>query len=480
MKLALVIQDLLLTLLATLLTTLLAAPVHAAVPVNTVGLAALPQDSEHQSVGVINCASSMCHGAISSWKDSHILHNEYSTWARLDKHAQAYNVLLSDDSKRIAQKLGLAKPAQEEKICLDCHTHNPAPNKRGERFSLSDGVSCEGCHGPAEIWIKTHTEPTATHASNIKDGLYPTDRPVEVARLCLSCHLGNDKKLVTHRLMGAGHPRLGFDLDTFAAIQPPHYKIDNDWRARKGDYDGVRLWAIGQAMAARTLLTIMADPVQGREGLFPELVVFDCHACHHPMSDKKWQPRQGLNQGIGPGRIRLNDSNLLMLRAIVQVVNPAKAPALLAQMQRLHKSIAGDAGMQADPLAEAKKLSQMIGEQMRFFEQRRFSNADLQAILRQLIDEGMANGYTDYAGAEQAFMAISSVTNYLQKAGAFTASRGVDSHNLTSRDIARDINSRLAAMRNTLRRDENYQPEQFKAELLKLRTVISNSMARAQ
>lgn len=442
-------------------TTLAALLVLLTVPGIT--WAAMPQDSEHQSVGVINCASSMCHGAIGSWKDSHILHNEYSTWLRLDKHAGAYALLLNDDSKRIAKKLGLRKPAHEEKICLDCHAHNPDANKRGERFSLSDGVSCEGCHGPAQQWIKTHTEPTATHASNISDGLYPTDKPAEVARLCLSCHLGNEKKLVTHRIMGAGHPRLAFDLDTFSAIQPPHYKIDKDWQQRKGDYDGVRLWAIGQAMAVRTLLTTLADPVQGRDGLFPELVVFDCHACHHPMSDKKWQPRQG----TGPGRIRLNDSNLLMLRNIVKVVNPGRAAALNAQIERLHKSIAGDAGLPApDPLAETRKLNLLIDEQIRFFEKRSFSHADLRAILRQLIDDGMANGYTDYAGAEQAFMAVSSVANYLQKAGAFSASR--------------DINLRLAAMRKTLSNDENYQPEQFKAELQKLGNVIAGSAARAQ
>ncbi|MDI1302466.1 MAG: multiheme c-type cytochrome [bacterium] len=438
-----------------LLLALLAAP--------AANSAVMPQDSTHQSLGVVNCASSMCHGAISPWKDSHILHNEYSTWLRLDKHAEAYNVLLGDDSKRIARKLGLAKPASQEKICLDCHAHNPAPEKRGERFSLSDGVSCEGCHGPAEQWIKTHTKATATHASNLRDGLYPTDRPVEVAKLCLSCHLGNEKKLVTHRLMGAGHPRLAFDLDTFSAIQPPHYRIDKDWQERKGDYDGVRLWAIGQAMAVRTQLATLADPVQGRDGLFPELVVFDCHACHHPMSDKKWQPRQG----TGPGHIRLNDSNLLMLRNIVRVVNPARAAALSAQIQRLHKSIAGETGMQgSDPLAEARKLSAMVDEQIVFFEKRHFSGADLHAILRQLIDEGLANGYTDYAGAEQAFMAIASVANYLQKTG--------------DPGVARDINLRLAAMRKTLSNDEHYQPAQFKAELQKLRLVIAGSAARAQ
>lgn len=424
----------------------------------------MPQDAEHKSIGVVNCASSMCHGAIVPWQDSHILHNEYSTWVRLDKHANAYNVLLNEDSKHIAKKLGLPRPANESKVCLDCHAHNPPAAKRGERFTLSDGVSCEGCHGPAEIWIKSHVEANATHERNIQDGLYPTNRPVEMANLCMSCHFGNEKKLVTHRLMGAGHPRLGFDLDTFASMQPPHYRIDKDWKERKGEYDGVRIWAIGQAVAVRSLLNTLADPVQGRDGLFPELVLFDCHACHHPMSNKRWQPRQG----IGPGRIRLNDSNLLMLRNIVRAVNPSAATAFATQIQQVHRTIAGEPGTQGlNPLAETKKLSAMVDKQIRFFETCSFTSKDLRNILRNLIDEGLANGYTDYAGAEQAFMAISSVASYLQKSGAFTAAE------------VRDTNATLASMRRILGNDENYQPERFKTELGRLRKQLGNAAVAA-
>ncbi len=420
--------------------------------------ATLPQDSPHQTVGVVNCASSMCHGASAPWQNSHILQNEYSTWLRFDKHANAYNLLLNEDSKRIAKNMGLAKPAHEEKICLDCHTHNPPENRRGERFSLSEGVSCEACHGPASQWIKSHVEAGATHAKNIQNGLYPTSRPVEMAKLCLSCHFGNEKKLVTHRIMGAGHPRLGFDLETFTNFQPPHYRIDADWKERKGDFDGVRLWAIGQAVAVQSLLNTLTDPVQGRDGLFPELVLFDCHACHHPMSEKRWQPRLD----VGPGRIRLNDANLIMLRNIVKAVNPAGTTAMSSQIQRLHQAIAGEI-RGADPLAEARKLNQIVEQQIRFFEQRHFATTDIQTILRNLVDEGLAGSYTDYAGAEQAFMAISGVAGYLQKSGGVSA------------PIARQINSLLASMRKTLAQDEKYQPEAFRSDLQKLRQLISSA-----
>lgn len=411
----------------------------------------------HQSVGVANCASSMCHGAVQPWKGSNIQHNEYSIWLRLDKHAEAYNVLLNEDSKRIAKKLGLKKPAQEEKICLDCHAHNPPANKRGERFAISDGVSCEACHGPAEVWIKSHVAANASHAKNIQDGLYPTSKPVEMARLCVSCHFGNSKKLVTHRIMGAGHPRLGFDLDTFANFQPPHYRIDEDWKQRKGDFDGVRLWAIGQAVAVQALLDTLTDPVRGRDGLFPELVLFDCHACHHPMSDKRWQPRQG----VGPGRIRLNDSNLIMLRNIVKVVSPPDSAAFNAQILKVHRAIAGESV--DDPLAETRKLSKLVDRQISLFEKRRFSTEDIRALLRNLIDEGVADGYTDYAGAEQAYMAISSVGSYLQKSGGLGA------------ESSRQLNLRLTAMQKILGNDENYMPATFRTELLKLRTLLGSA-----
>ena len=61
----------------------------------------------------------------------------------------------------------------------------------------------------------------------------------------------------------------------------------------------------GQALLVSEMMDVLADPKRGRDGLFPELVLFDCHACHKPMGGKKWGPRQGT--GLGPGVVRLND-----------------------------------------------------------------------------------------------------------------------------------------------------------------------------
>ena len=413
----------------------------------------LPYQAKGKHLGVVNCANSLCHGSVSSWKDAHILQNEYITWSRVDKHAtRAYAALLEERSQRIVKNLGFKEPAHRVKLCLDCHAHNPPPAARGERFKLEDGVSCEACHGPAEGWIEAHVAPGATHAGNVAKGLYPTSDPVAQARLCLSCHFGNKDKFVTHRMMGAGHPRMSFELDTFSQTQPPHFAIDDDWRRRKGAWDTVRVWAIGQALAAAELLDVLLDPKRSRDGLFPELVVFDCHACHHPMSDKRWTPRAGAS----PGRIRLNDANFLMLRQIARRTLAApSAEAFEQRVAELHRAVAGDGG---DPHEAARAMRLTLDELAGTLARHRFQPQDLEAMLGGLVSDGLAGQYRDYAGAEQATMAVGSLLAFMAKRG------GV-------RD-ARAANAALDRLHAAVRDDEKYRAGDFEAALADLRRAL--------
>lgn len=415
--------------------------------------AAQPEPAKY--LGVVNCASSLCHGSVSSWKDSNVLQNEYVTWSRVDKHAtKAYHVLLSERSRRIVRNLGLATPPQETKICLDCHAHNPPAALRGERFKVADGVGCEACHGAAENWIASHVAPGATHEDNVARGLYPLSDPVAQARLCLSCHFGNRDKFVTHRMMGAGHPRMSFELETFAQTQPPHFVVDDDWRRRKGTYDDVRVWAVGQALAAQELLAVLADDKRSRDGLFPELVVFDCHACHHPMSEKRWSPATGTS----PGRIRLNDANLLMLRQIASRTLPApQADAFATTVTSLHRAVAGDGG---DPLASVARMRAMLDELVKAIAARTYTAEDVRAMAAGLVREAAGGRYRDYAGAEQATMAVSSVMTWLAKHGGL-------------RDL-RAANAALDRVHETVRDDERYRPERFRDAMGALAQVLGN------
>jgi hypothetical protein len=417
--------------------------------------APLPYHAGDKSLGTVNCANSLCHGSIAPWHESPVLQNEYVTWSRVDKHARAYRVLHDDLSREIVRKLGLPTPAHETKLCLDCHAHNVPEERRGERFMLSDGVTCEACHGPAERWITSHVEPGATHADNLANGLYPTSSATDRAKLCLSCHWGNQDKFVNHRLMGAGHPRMSFELDTFTAISPAHFLVDADYLARKPAVDGIKVWAAGQALAVQEMMDLLADPKRGRDGLFPELVLFDCHACHSPMSNANWRPRTQFGPHAGPGVVRLNDAGMLMLRAIAREVDPALGQRVSRQVSRLHLAVAS----QGDANAEARALKRLAGEVALRIEGHVFSDQSPGRIALALVDEGLSGGYADYAGAEQAAMAIGSLLDHMHKRG-LVASAG-------------PLNTALDRLNAALADDEAYRPDQFQQRLRDLRVLLA-------
>ncbi|HEX4842046.1 MAG TPA: multiheme c-type cytochrome, partial [Limnobacter sp.] len=373
----------------------------------------MPHQSSNKSVGTVNCASSTCHGSIAERSATPVLQNEYTTWLRQDPHTQAYAVLKNEQSQRIARNLGLPQAAHESKVCLDCHSHNPPQSLRGPRFDISDGVNCEACHGPAEKWIKTHVEPKASHSKNIENGLYPTSDPHAVAKLCSSCHVGDASRPITHQIMGAGHPRIALEVDTFMALQPPHYVIDNDWRQRKGAYDSAKIWAMGQFANAANLLELIADPKRNRQGVLPELMMFDCHACHSSMRKTDWNPKLGAS----PGQARINNSSLLMVQIIARASTPELAPALATLIQQLHLAATSPAARFEDLERAANVLHAQINTVRKAVAAKPMDGSALEAMLRDFVKQASQQHMADFAVAEQTYMSMASINNALANKG---------------------------------------------------------------
>jgi len=425
-------------------------------PAMALGQAPLPIVDKDVHMGVASCAGSTCHGAVQPWQGSRVLQNEFITWQRNDKHAKAYQVLLNDRSKRIAGNLGL-EAAHTAKVCLDCHADNPTQERQHRTFQITDGVTCEACHGGAGRWIGVHISAAATHQLNVESGLYPTDDPVTRARLCLSCHFGDDTRFVTHRIMGAGHPRMSFELDTFTAIMPAHYEVDDDYRERKGSWGGVQTWAIGQAMAIGVVMDAIGDPKRGRDGIFPELVLFDCYTCHHRMSNLRWVPRASV--GLDPGIPRISDANQLMLQVVSDNVDEALGNELRTATQALHQSTrASDAAF----LEAAKALKAVTDKLVDKFADHKFGEADMSALLAGVIDLGLDGEYQDYPGAEQATMALSAIMNAMRNVGA------VDKEQFEA------LNAALEKCYAAVEKDEEYSPQAFVTALNEFKAQVPN------
>ncbi len=150
-------------------------------------------------VGAAGCAAASCHGG-DGLKGT--LGSEHSIWIQKDPHAGAYAVLLNQQSQNIIKLLKNSphyakrlegREAHETRLCLDCHSVAPDASQLAEahKFSLRDGVSCEGCHGPAEKWLDPHKRYDWKLKSDDEKaalGFWNTDNLLTRADLCRLPH----------------------------------------------------------------------------------------------------------------------------------------------------------------------------------------------------------------------------------------------------------------------------------------------------
>ncbi len=367
---------------------------------------ALPQYASEVHLGVATCASGVCHGSVSARTSTDVPQNEYVTWSRLDRHSNAYNLLLSEKSRQIADNLGLAN-AHEAAVCLDCHADNVPEALRGARFQISDGIGCEACHGGAERYISSHVDPDISSIENHANGLYPTGQFPSRAALCFSCHLGSDNKIASHEIMGAGHPRLSFELDTFSVLQPAHHVVDEDYVQRKGAAGNVSVWALGQVEAAAQTLRLIETKLIPENSLFPELSLFDCHACHHAMSDQKWVSQE--RNPAPPGTVRLNDSGLLMLIPLARVFDESLQAGLHSGLQSLHHQV----NKSENAVAAVSGLRRNLDLLSSAISRKPSGTSEARKLLDEILAMGSQGQFHDYVAAEQAVMAIDMLLSVL-------------------------------------------------------------------
>lgn len=426
------------------------ALVLGAMPGNTPAKAALPNDKTH--LGVASCAGSTCHGR--SEADGKIVRqDEILRWQEPSSptgaHSRAFNVLSSERSQQIARRLGLGA-ATSAPMCLGCHTDAAA--SRGARFQVSDGVGCESCHGGAASWIDVHK--AGNHRASLNAGLVQLESPAVKASVCLDCHFGSADggQFVNHRIMAAGHPRISFELDLFTTLQA-HHDEDADYVQRKGRTNGVRVWAVGQAMALERALSLYSNPGLGTEGAFPEFYFFDCHSCHRRIfDDQRFNQTVADNPGrpIPVGMPPFNDENMIMLSAAARIAAPGLAARLDADSKAFHAAIARD---RASAVAAAGKLRATASALSAAFQSTGFDRVQTFAIIDLISSEAINPRYTDYEGSVQAVMAADTLLN------ALVNSRQVNG--AAAAGIRSEINRAYAAVRDP----NDYRPAEFRRAL---------------
>ncbi len=403
--------------------------------------------------GVQTCANSQCHGSASVNPDSGVNRNEFTVWHNQDPHSKAYKSLQSDRGKRIAANLGIGDPTAAE-ICLSCHANNvPEPN-RGPDFEISEGVTCEVCHGSSVFWLGPHRLPDSySHDTLVEMGLFPTNDPEKRAALCLDCHFGAKDQFANHQIYGAGHPRITFELDSYTWVNA-HHTADEDYYARKAVADGVKTWAIGAAKMIERRMELLIDDETGTNGFFPEFAFFDCNTCHHRMSDLRYKPR---GTGTAPGTPKLDDSHMAVLVVALGRADPALADQLTAQMLALHQSGAKGRGQ---VVAEAEKMKALAAKAAAELSPYTMTADDMGAILAALIESGASGRMIDFASAEQTTLVIGATIDEMERSGQITPAQG------------EALFAELNKAYDTIQNDDAFKPEAFAAAMRDLKAAI--------
>ena len=395
-----------------LLFLVVAAGCQETAPARPTPPASNPPPVALQLAGTSSCSGRACHGNASPVAGQAIQLNEFATWALHDPHVGAYDVLLNERSKKIARNLRIpGEKAENDVRCLACHTNplaalpDAAPLLQAERRF---GVGCEACHGPASGWLVSHTTAEwkkLTVAEKAKQGMVPVQDLVARAEMCAACHVGQPADVAKgipardlyHDLLGAGHPRLSFELGSYLSNLPPHWLEKEQEPGHEA-----KVWAVGQVVSAKSALQLLAERAGNRSRPWPEFAEYDCAACHHDLREPaQWEPG---TKGRHPlGALPWNNWYTTMLPSVLDKPPTQELAALQVLMAKRYPD--------RDRTAQqARAAEQALSAALPSLQQRKFDTAAVQQLLAKLARNGVPAGHGSWDTTDQLSLALFALT----------------------------------------------------------------------
>jgi hypothetical protein len=395
--------------------------------------------------------------------------NEFYIWSQKDSHAKAYEVLTNPDSKRIAQNLRIEKP-EASKRCLVCHAVEADQSRQGSLYDVTEGVTCEACHGAAEKWLGPHIRKDWDAKKRAENGMYNTKDLVKRVDKCLNCHLGVGHDIVDHELIGAGHPRLKFEIDNYSHAMPAHWQPPKDKADR--DWLGAKAWSVGQAVALHNQVQLLASSRKSRAALWPDFIHFDCFACHHDVVSElrdltpeqkglqRWRQKEYAGK---PGRLVWNAASYTVFRHVVQQVAPEQAKPLDQVVSAFHEGLTGKRSAEGLD-GTLTKLSDLTSQLVVKVSQHKFSQQNTWSLMRAISGDGRAIANAGFQSAEQAVLALASLYDASTEAG------GAGSDNKAIKDA-------IDGLYKDIKEGRAFNPIQFEKDMAKLNASLGKEAA---
>jgi len=406
-----------------------------------------------QLTGTASCSGRACHGNGSPAAGQAIQLNEFTTWTLHDPHVGAYDVLLNERSRKIARNLRIPGDKAENDVrCLACHTNplaalpDAAPLLQAERRF---GVGCESCHGPASGWLVAHTTPEwkkLTVVEKAKQGMVPVQDLVARAEMCAACHVGQPANAARgipardlyHDLLGAGHPRLSFELGSYLSNLPPHWLEKEQEPGHEA-----KVWAVGQVVSARAALQLLAERAGNRSRPWPEFAEYDCAACHHDLREPaQWEP--GSVKGRAPlGALPWNDWYATMLPGVLNDRLSPELVELRAQMAKRYPD-------REKVAQQAWELGRKLSEQQQALLVRKFDRKSIQQLVASLAQRGQPEPRGSWDSTDQLCLALFALTEADQR-------HRLHAVELTPLEKHNKLHEALQELRDRVTREQNGQ-----------------------
>ena len=268
-------------------------------------------------------------------------------------------------------------------------------------------------------------------------------------------------------MIAAGHPDLIFELDTFTASLPPHWR-----QPPQGEWFGARAWSIGQAVALREVMQRLARRTQQLSVPgWPEFAEFDCFACHHPVrnvesssytraADKRLKPgsewpaswRQVRGYMGTAGLPPWNASRYLVFRQLLGLIAPETQKDLDQKLAALGKTMARVGA--TDPrqvAADATQVAQMADRLIPQVSSVPWNESMVATLLQNISSNGETLSGAGVRVAEQAAMALQTlVLTYKEKVRLPDAPA---------------VDKAVKELYQALEKPEDYEPQQFTSKM---------------
>jgi Cytochrome c554 and c-prime len=359
-----------------------------------------------------SCSTSNCHGSLTGDpSDLAIRSDEYHVWMD-DPHAKASLTLLGTKSQEMFERLGLkitlppgngASEAAKKhwKNCQGCHDTNQhlsdsVPVAERDNY-VSEGVSCESCHGDSREWLNLHVHDGWSKKISVDEKrrlqlVTAEDLPSRVKQ-CASCHVGGGTADVNHDLIAAGHPALKFEYTWYLSRLPKHWKPSRIENASNRSSE----WLIGQLVTAIAALEQLENRANScvsmnaktLQSSWPELAEYNCFACHHDLNERSWRQKRGFS-GLDltraeQGRLAMpwGNWNLELTEVLADTLISAESKEFSSAFHRLVQML------QATELAgaaETSTQSRIVREKLQLWlKSCQSENLDTDRILHELV-----------------------------------------------------------------------------------------------